>query len=226
MTSTIKNDQGAPQAQAPLLDPIDRDSEFLFGLIMALTFTCTLSVATAGDSDIHTVLLSALAGNVAWGFVDAVMYLLSCLAERERGLLALRTVRTAKSTDTVRPIIEDELPDSVVAVLNPQELDELRARISKLPAPAGRATLGRRDYLAAIAILAIVVLSSVPVLLPLALIHDPGIALRISNATAIALLYCFGRSVGRATGTPPLRTGLAMVAIGVVLVAITIMLGG
>jgi VIT1/CCC1 family predicted Fe2+/Mn2+ transporter len=223
---TRRNDQDAPKAHPPLLDPIDRDSEFLFGLIMALTFTCTLSVATAGDSDIRTLMLTALAGNVAWGFVDAVMYLLSCLAERERGLLALRKVRTAKSTDAVRPIVEDALPDSVVSVLNPQELDELRARIARLPAPASRPTLGRRDYLAAIAILAIVVLSSVPVLLPLALIHDPVIALRVSNGTAIALLLHFGRSVGHATGTPPMRTGLAMVAIGVALVAITVLLGG
>ncbi len=69
-------------------------------------------------------------------------------------------------------------------------------------------------------------LSTVPLILPLALIHDPGIALRASNATAVALMFLFGRAVGRATGSAPLRTGLSMVAIGVALIAITILLGG
>jgi hypothetical protein len=226
MTGNISNDQGAPKARPRLLDPVDRDSEFLSGLITALTFTCTLSAVTAGRSDVRTVMLSALAGNVAGGVVDAVMYLLSCLGERAKSLLALRRVRTAKSTDDVRPIIEDDLPDSVVAVLKPQELDELRSRIARLPPPADRATLGCRDYLAAIAIFATVVLATLPVILPLALIRDPGIALRASNATAVVLMYLFGRALGRATGTPPLRTELAMAAIGVALVAITVLLGG
>jgi VIT1/CCC1 family predicted Fe2+/Mn2+ transporter len=225
MTRKITNDQGAPKARPPLLDPVDRDSEFLSGLITALTFTCTLSVATAGR-DVRTVMLSALAGNVAGGVVDAVMYLLSRLGEREEGLLRLRKVRTATSTDAVRPIIEDALPESVLAVLQPHELDELRSRIARLPPPADRATLGRRDYLAAIAILATVVLSTVPVILPLALIHNPGIAIRVSNATAVVLMHLFGRSVARATGTPPLRTEFAMVGIGIALVGITILLGG
>ena len=44
-----------------LLDPIDRISEVLFGLIMVLTSTNTLSVATAGRAEISTMILSALA---------------------------------------------------------------------------------------------------------------------------------------------------------------------
>jgi hypothetical protein len=214
------------KASSRLLDPVDRDSEFLFGLIMALTFTCTLSATSAGEGDIRTVMYGALACNVAWGVVDAVMYLLSSLAERGRSLLSLRKLRNAQSTDTVRPIIEEGLPESVIAVLSAQELDELRRRIAELPLPAGPVKLTRSDYLAALAVFVIVVLSTVPVILPLAVIDDPGIALRVSNAVAVALLYYCGRLVGLATGTSPRRTGLAMVAIGVVLVAITIVLGG
>ena len=209
-----------------LLDPVDRDSEFLFGLIMALTFTCALSAATAGDSDIRTVMYGALACNVAWGVVDAVMYLLSSLAERGRSLLSLRRLRSADSVDSVRPLIEERLPDSVVAVLKPKELEELRRRIAGLPLPAGPVRLRRGDYIAAVAVFVVVVLATVPVILPLALIDDPSVALRFSNAAAVALLYYFGRLVAVATGAPPLRTGLAMVALGVALVAITIVLGG
>jgi hypothetical protein len=43
-----------------VLDPMDRISEVLFGLIMALTFTCTLGVVTADSLQVRTMLLAAL----------------------------------------------------------------------------------------------------------------------------------------------------------------------
>ena len=36
-----------------VLEPIERVSEVLFGLIMVLTFTGSLSVADAGRDDVH-----------------------------------------------------------------------------------------------------------------------------------------------------------------------------
>ena len=71
------------------LDPIDRVSEVLFGLIMVLTFTGSLSVAEAGREDVRTMLVGALGCNLAWGVIDAVFYLMGCLAEKSRGLLTL-----------------------------------------------------------------------------------------------------------------------------------------
>jgi len=226
MTRATTNEADPPMAKRRVLDPVDRDSEFLYGLIMALAFTCTLSVATAGDGKVRTAMLGALACNAASGIVDAVLYLLSCLAQRERSLLTLRTLRAADSTDVVRPILEEALPPSVIAVLDPRELDELRARIARLPPPGARAALSYRDYLAALVVFAVVMLATVPVILPLALFQDSSVGLRVSNAVAVGLLFVFGRSVGRAIGAPPARTGVAMVLIGAVLVAITILLGG
>ncbi len=68
-----------------VLDPIDRVSEVLFGLFMVLTFTGTLSVATAGREDVRTMLIAAIGCNTAWGFVDGVMYVLRTLVTRSRG---------------------------------------------------------------------------------------------------------------------------------------------
>lgn len=143
------------------MDPADRDAEFLTGLIMARTFTGTLSV-TDSNSAVRTVILGALACNVAWGLVDAVMYLLARLSDQGQSLLALHEVRTAKSMDVARPILKEALPASVVAVLEPQEIDALAARIARLPPRASHATLERRDYLAAIAVLAAVVRQPCP----------------------------------------------------------------
>jgi hypothetical protein len=213
-------------ARTPLLDRVDRDSEFLYGLITALTFTCTLSAFSLGQNDVRTVVLSALACNVAWGLVDAVMYLLTCLAQRGQSLQALHKVRSAKGADELSPIVDESLPDCVVAVLSPQELETLRQRIARLPPPADRAKLERDDYLAALLLLGIAVVSTIPVILPLVLIPDHRVAIRVSNGAAILLLFIFGRLLGRATGNSPRLTEFAMVSIGVVLVAITIALGG
>jgi len=43
-----------------VLDPIARVSEVLFGLIMALTFTGTLSAATSGREEFRTVLVGTI----------------------------------------------------------------------------------------------------------------------------------------------------------------------
>jgi hypothetical protein len=48
-----------------VLDPHERISEVLFGLIMVLTFTGSISIAEAGREDIRAVLIAALGCNLA-----------------------------------------------------------------------------------------------------------------------------------------------------------------
>ena len=67
------------------LDPIDRQSEVMFGLLMTLTFTGTMSVALGAGATVREILMAALGSNIAWGIVDATVYLLTTAAERRRG---------------------------------------------------------------------------------------------------------------------------------------------
>jgi VIT1/CCC1 family predicted Fe2+/Mn2+ transporter len=67
-----------------VLSPVDRATEVVFGLIMALTFTGGLSVATASQTEVRAMLIGALGCNLAWGMVDAVMFVLANMAERGR----------------------------------------------------------------------------------------------------------------------------------------------
>jgi len=53
------------EKRTPVLDPIDRVSEIIFGLIMALTFTGALSTATAGREEVRTMMMTALGCNLA-----------------------------------------------------------------------------------------------------------------------------------------------------------------
>src|SRR5512138_2415613 len=87
------SDTYADKSSKRVLEPVERVSEVLFGLIMVLTFTGSLSVAEAGREDIRTMLIGALGCNLAWGIIDGVFYLMGCLAEKGKGIKALHALR-------------------------------------------------------------------------------------------------------------------------------------
>ena len=63
------------QTSGSALDPVYRSSEVIFGLLMAMSFIGSISVATDGQEEVRTLLIAALGCNLAWGLVDAVMHL-------------------------------------------------------------------------------------------------------------------------------------------------------
>ena len=67
-----------------VLDPFDRVSEVVFGVLMAMTFIGALSVAEAGEGEVRKVMIAALGCNLAWGLADAVMYIVGTLTERTK----------------------------------------------------------------------------------------------------------------------------------------------
>ncbi len=208
------------------LEPIDRVSEVLFGLIMVLTFTGSLSVAEAGREDVRTMLVGALGCNVAWGLIDAVFYLMGCLAEKSRGLLTYRAVREATDPERAQRLIADVLPPVVASVLEPTELEAVRVRLKQLPDPPVRAGLGQDDWRGALQVFLLVFLSTFPVVVPFILMRDAMPALRVSNAIAVVLLFVAGYAFGRITGRRPVWAGSSMVVLGSVLVGLTMALGG
>ena len=216
---------GDARGRGPALSPVERHGEVLFGLIMVLSFTCTLSVAEGGRTEVRTMLIAALGCNLAWGIVDAVMYLIATLAERGRRIALWQRVQRAANAAEANAIVRDGLADEVAEVLQPGDVDRLRAVIAARPLP-GRPRLSLGDARAAVVVLLLVFLSTFPVALPFMVVHDPLRALRISNAVALALLFIGGWRLARYAGFRPLLTGAVMVALGVGLVAVTIALGG
>ena len=214
------------QAPRRLLDPVDRFSEVLFGLIMVLTFTGSLSAASAGRAEVRTMLFGALGCNLAWGIVDGIMYVLSTLGERGRGLVTLKAVRRAAGPALARRIIGDALPPAVASVLRPEDLDAIHRKLKELPEPPARPRLNKEDLLGALAVCVLVFFCTFPVTIPFIFMADPMRALRLSNGIAIVMLFMTGHSLGRHSGYRPWRMGLTMVVLGIVLVAITMALGG
>src|SRR5215470_7805765 len=122
-----------PHKENQLLNPVDRVSEILFGLIMALTFTCTISVAEADRTEVRDMLIGAIGCNIAWGLVDAVMFILTRLAEKGHGKMILNFVRKTSQEEKAREFIADALPPVVSSVLEKEDLENMRKALLKIP---------------------------------------------------------------------------------------------
>ena len=217
--------QSAPTSRR-VLEPIDRVSEVLFGLIMVLTFTGSLSVAESGREDVRTMLIGALGCNIAWGIIDAALYLMGSLAERGRSLMTYQSVRGASDPQQAQRLIAGALPPLLASIIQPPELATIHERLRQLPEPPPRARLHKDDWLGALGVFLLVFLSTFPVVIPFIVMNNGVRALRVSNAIAIVMLFLTGYAYGRMTGWHPWLVGISMVILGSALVALTMALGG
>jgi len=128
---------GARAGQATALSPFDRVSGVVFGLIMALTFTGSLSAAEAGREDIRAMLIGALGCNIAWGIIDGLLFLMGCLAERGQALKTLHAVRSTPDAEKGQSLIADALPPMLSSALEPAELETMRQRSGRPSASVG-----------------------------------------------------------------------------------------
>jgi len=209
-----------------VLEPPERISEVLFGLIMVLTFTCSFSVANADRSEVHHMLIGALGCNVAWGIIDGVFYLMGCLSERGHRLAVLRAVRGAKDPQQAYRVMAGALPAAVVSVMREVEFEELRKKLNQLPEPPPEPQLKRNDWRGAAGVMLLVFLSTLPPTIPFIVLGDSRPALRISNGVAMVMLFGLGYAYGRYAEHRPWAWAFSMVGLGVVMVALTISLGG
>ena len=185
---------------------------FLFGLIMALTVTGATSVVTADKFQIRTMLIAALGCNVAWGIIDAGMYLMARLAERGRNALLLRKVRETADRESAHRIIADALPPLFTSIAQPAQLELIREGFLRVVDSEARPRLIGRDWLGALSVCILVILSTFPVVIPFIIFENAQSALRISNAIAVVSLFFCGFVFARHAGLQPWSTGLIMVA--------------
>jgi VIT1/CCC1 family predicted Fe2+/Mn2+ transporter len=209
-----------------VLEPNERIAEVLFGLIMVLTFTGSLSVAQAGREDVRAMLVGALGCNIAWGIIDGILYLMGSWAERGASLAAFQAVRRSRDPQVAQARIAAALPPVIASVLEPHELDGIQRRLRALPEPPAKAQLTRADWVGALGVFLLVFFSTFPVALPFVFLHDASLAMRVSNGVATVLMFATGMAYGRCIGRSPWLIGASMVVLGAILVALTIALGG
>jgi len=215
-----------PGAQrSAVLDPTDRFSEVVFGVVMAMTFTGTVSVAGAGEQDIRQLLYAAVGCNLAWGIVDAVMYVITSVAGRGWAYRLVRAIG-AKDADAGRRIVAENLPGGLADVLPTSVLEGVRIAIADRARNAPRPRVTRGDLAGALGVFSLVVLATLPLTLPFVFLSDVDLALHLSQGIGLTILFLSGSALGHYAGFGTWRSGFVMLAIGVALVSLVIALGG
>ena len=209
-----------------LLNPMDRVAEILFGLIMALSFTCSINIATKGPAEIRQLLIGAIGCNLAWGIVDATMYLIGVLARKSRSRTIFDAVHDPLQKDKARTFISEELPSIVVSAIGPQGLEEIRTKLTSLQDVPIDVRLRFQDIKEAVAIFFLIFVSTFPVVIPFVFIRDTMLALRISNLVAIVMMFFCGWEVAKYVGYNKWKMSAGVILIGIMLVVVTIALGG
>jgi VIT1/CCC1 family predicted Fe2+/Mn2+ transporter len=154
------------------------------------------------------------------------MYLLALLFERGRGLSIARAVRATPDPERGRQLLTEVLPEPLDKLFDGEALEHARAKLARLPAVRAVPHLSGRDLKAALGVFLLVFLSTFPVVVPFLVFSPAHRALRISNGIAIAMMYGAGHFLGRYAGLRAVVMGFVMVAIGILLVGISVALGG
>lgn len=212
--------------EAALLNPVDRIAEVLFGLIMVLSFTGAISASTDAREDVRELLWAALGCNVAWGLVDAIMYLMNVAVERGRAITVIKKMHASTNPEESARILKDEMQPAIASLMTHEELKGISHRLKSLPIPSGKYLITGRDLWAGVEIFMLVFLCTFPVAIPFGLFDDLAVAMRASNGVALILLFIGGYILAGYAGFRRIITAFIYALIGVLLVAITMALGG
>lgn len=212
-------------ASQTALDPVYRASEVIFGLLMAMSFIGSISVATDGREEVRTLLVAALGCNLAWGLVDAVMLLVAVKTEKRRNRVLLEKLHGNSDHAAGRAAVADELPNAMAKSLGNDGLELLRQRLAA-SAPAVSSRLSGRDFGDAFVVFLLVVLSTFPLVIPFMVFDETTRALLWSRLVAVGMLFLAGALLARYSGGNALVHGIVMATIGALLMAAIMALGG
>lgn len=211
------------------LDPASRLGEILFGLIMVLTVTLTAGLSVAeGPEGVRQLLFAAIGCNVAWGIIDAVMYIMDCVTVRAGKVRLLEAVQRAPDAPETLELIQNEIEPELQELIEPDAAEAMSRSILKHIAQVkiDKKRLTKDDLYGALACFWLVFVSCLPAVLPFLIFSGPQLALRVSNFLLIALLFFVGQEWAKYAHSNRFVAGLIMVTIGLALVGIAVLLGG
>jgi VIT1/CCC1 family predicted Fe2+/Mn2+ transporter len=209
------------------LDPADRLGEILFGLIMALGFTGAVRLGHEA-ADNRALFVGIVGCNLAWAIVDGVMYVLGMLFERGRKARLVRDVRAAPTDAAALQHVDDELGDRLAPLTTREDREQIYGWVLEIVrrGQSEPPRIRREDLLGGVAAALVIVFATLPVVVPYLVMSNPNHAVRVSNLIALVLLFLLGVRWGQIVGANPLRIGAGVTLLGLVLVLITIVLGG
>jgi VIT1/CCC1 family predicted Fe2+/Mn2+ transporter len=211
------------------LDPASRMGEILFGLIMVLSMTLTAGLTVTEDkAGVRQLLVAALGCNIAWGIIDGIMYAMNCMAERSVRARLIRGIQGAPDPGAALDIIRNQVEPELEPLAASEDREALyRAMLKHLTRGiVPKTELKKADLYGGLACFLLVFVSCLPVVVPFLIFSNPTRALRVSNFLLITMLFFVGRKWADYANANRLLVGLAMVAIGLMLVGVAVLLGG
>jgi hypothetical protein len=189
------------------LDPGSRLGEILFGFIMVLTVTLTARFGVAdGKRGVRQLLLAAVGSNVAWEFIDAVMYIMNCMVARRGKIRLVEAVQRAPDQERALVLIKHRVEPDLQEFLGPEKADAFSRSILEHITGAQIATrriLTKEDFYGALASFWLVFVSCLPAAIPFLIFSEPQVALRVSNFLLIVGLFYVGQKWAHYAGRNP-----------------------
>lgn len=213
-----------------IIDPGDALGEVLFGLIMALTWTVGSRLVFEEEGlNVRDLIVATIGCNVAWGIIDAVLFILGTTFYKSRRLRLFRQVKAAGKESDALTVLANEFPiNEAPFSAKSADTDVLYRSLLTLARRSDpvKVSLSKGDLSAAIAVFLLVSATAIPAVIPFFLIEDAHLALRVSNLFLIMLLFVTGYAWAKFSGGRPIQAGMTMTCLGLLLVAIAIALGG
>jgi VIT1/CCC1 family predicted Fe2+/Mn2+ transporter len=201
----------------------------MFGLIMVIVVTNTVQIALPkSEADLRIMTFAALGSITAWGIADGIMYIVTSIFERNRDLKLISTILSAGKKDEAIAAVEEEFESTILWTLDAKVRRRISREVLKSTSTVTveKASITKQDLLGGFSSFILVFSSAFPATIPFLVLGNLFTATQLSNVIAIAALFFVGYEWGGHTGQSGIRSGLATVTIGLIIVVIAIVLGG
>jgi VIT1/CCC1 family predicted Fe2+/Mn2+ transporter len=153
------------------------------------------------------------------------MYLVGTAVTRAHTANLLARLRVTSNAVEGQELIAGTLAWPLAAVADVPVLEGIRQQLLTDAVPERRLIDGD-DLLAALGVFLLVVLATLPVVIPFVLFKPTMVALRISNLIALITLFVSGWMLARHAGLSTWLGGLVMTLVGSLMVGTIVALGG
>ncbi|HET9009400.1 MAG TPA: VIT1/CCC1 transporter family protein [Nitrosarchaeum sp.] len=210
----------------------DRLAEVMCGVIMVLVMIGYLKLSLSRGEDIemkNTLILIPLGCNAAWGMIDGLMYVLINLIRRGKIYRLSQSIKSKKDQEDVQTSIEEDLSSTVVDSLKEEDKEKLSDEILKRVDPTKIEKpewITKKDLVVILFTFLLVVSTAIPLIIPFIIFDDLILAIRISFIIGLGMLFSIGYMWGKYASRNKIRSGIAMMIIGSIIVGITLILGG
>ena len=210
---------------ATTLDASDSLIESMVGLVVIIGVTSSSRIGFVDPAlGVDAVLITALLVAIVWAVIDGGFVLVASLFRQGRVRKLARLVASAgrddpRVTTEIRAIADGSIAD----LLTEAELREVAARIAASDALAvRRIRLTGDDWMGALASAIAMLLATLPPVLPFLLPIAQPWQVALSNLVAVVALFWIGWFWSRWTSYPRWLAGLAVAAVGMAMVALTV----